>query len=151
MVSKGLLPYITRARVFHRTRERFLGQIRHDLLREAEKLCRLPQEDYIMGRAKSIKRFQKSYSDRQSIDFTSAFFELGDSNIEMDVTADVTVNCITRGVSITGNINYEINDWFRDVTDFKDKIPGYQELPGAAAFKMVAHWSERIDLSGRFR
>lgn len=104
-----------------------------------------------MGRAKSIKKFQKRFSDKQAIDFTSAFFSLGNSFMEMELVADVEVNCITKGVSISGNISYGINDWFRDVTDLEDKIPGYQELPGGTPFKMVAHWSRPVRLSGRFQ
>ncbi len=104
-----------------------------------------------MGRAKAIKRFQKKFSDRRAIDFTSSFFSLGNSFIKMETTAYVEVNCINKGVSITGNISYEISDWFRDVTDIEDKIPGNQELPLGTAFKMVARWSQPFDLSGRFR
>ena len=151
LVAKGLLPYITRARVFQRVRDRFLRQVQRDLLREAGKICKLSQEDYILGREKSVKRFQKKFSDKQSIDFTSAFFSLGNSYIDMSVNAYAEVNCITGGVSISGNITYEIDDWFRDALDLHDKIPGYQELPGGTAFKMVAHWSRPISLSGRFR
>jgi len=150
MVSEGLLRYITGARVFRESRNEFLGQIQRDLLAEADKLCGQSQEDYILGREKPIKRFRKKFSNNRSIDFTSAFFSLGNSYIGMGANAYVEVNCITGGVSITGNINYEINDWYRDVFDFEDKIPGYQEFFGIA-FEMVAHWSEAFDLSGRFR
>ena len=104
------MPYITRASVFQRVRDGFLGQIQRDLLREAEKLCGLFLGDDNIGRAKSIKRFQKRFSHRQVIDFTSAFFALGNSYLDMALVADVEVNCITRAVAITGNIRYEIND-----------------------------------------
>ncbi|VAW03651.1 hypothetical protein MNBD_ALPHA01-2094 [hydrothermal vent metagenome] len=71
--------------------------------------------------------------------------------MEIELVADVEVNCITNGVSISGNISYGINDWFRDVTDFEDKIPGNQELPLGTPFKIVANWSRPVSLSGRFR
>lgn len=52
LVNRGLLPFITGARVFQKTRDRFLGQIQRDLLREAKKLCGLSQEDYNYGPGK---------------------------------------------------------------------------------------------------
>lgn len=150
LVGRGLLSYVTRTRVFQEASKRFLEQVQSDLLYEADKLCGRSQEDYIMGREKFIKRFKKSFSDKQSINFTNEFFSLGDSLIEMKIFADVDVNCITRGVSITGKITYKINDWFRDALDIEDAVPGYQEYPLGKAYKIVADWSQPIGLSGRF-
>ncbi|VAV88840.1 hypothetical protein MNBD_ALPHA02-79 [hydrothermal vent metagenome] len=150
LVANGLLRYIIGARVFREARDRFLGDIKRDLMREADRFCDRSQADYIMDRAEPVKLFQKKFFDQRAIDFTSSFFSLGNSFIAMDVTANVEVNCITKGITISGNISYEINDWFRDVTDIEDKISGNQELPFGTAFKMVARWSDAFDLSGRF-
>lgn len=151
LVARGLLPYIKRASAFQRTTNRFFELVQRDLVHDAGKLCNQPLKDYISGHAKSTKRFRKKFSDKPSINFTSEFFSLGDSYVELNLSADVKVNCITGGVEITGKISYRINDWFRDAIDIRDAIPGYQEYPFGTAYKMVAHWSQSISLSGRFR
>ena len=77
LVRKGLLPYITRSRVFQRAKDKFFEQVEHDLLREAAKLCDRSLDDYLTGRKKSTKRFHKKFSVGQRINFTNDFFHWG--------------------------------------------------------------------------
>ena len=93
-----------------------------------------------------------SFSSRYAADVTNVncLFAVGNTSIKADADCDVAADCTARMYAFSCNLNYGVQDAFKDPADIFDLFPGDIEIPGGTPYAITANWYDSAYGTGSF-